>query len=113
MEQNSTINLLPEQGHVGSQVNEQTRVSFAIALGILGLTALVAVLIEGGHLFLDGLNGSYLSRIDADQQQLAAYQSTEVLYRSIDSKLNRLQLLLANYPHDSVVLDDVASFTPG
>lgn len=112
MDQNSSINLLPDQGREPSKVNDQQRVSFAIAIAILGLTAVVAVLVEGGHLFLDGLNASYLSRITSDQQQLSGLQSTEVLYVSINSKLNTLQSLLANYPQDSVLLDDVAALTP-
>ena len=112
MEQNSSINLLPDQGHSASRVSESQRVSFAIAIGILGLTAIIAVLVEGSHLFLDGLNGSYISRIEADQQELSGLRPVEVLYRSIDSKLVRLQSLLANYPHDSVVLDDVSTLTP-
>jgi hypothetical protein len=112
MEQTSSINLLPDQGHSPSKVSESQRISFAIAIGILGLTAIIAVLVEGAHLFLDGLNGSYISRIEADQQQLSSLQPVEVLYRGIDSKLRRLQVLLADYPYGSVVLDDVASLTP-
>ena len=112
MEQTSSINLLPDQGRGPSNVTDQQRVSFAIAIGILGLTALIAVLVEGGHIFLDQLNSSYLSRITADQQQLSGLQSTEVLYRSIDTKLNVLQSLISSYPYNSVLLADVASLTP-
>jgi hypothetical protein len=112
MEQSAGINLLPDQGHGPSKVTESQRVSFALSLGILGLTALIAVLVEGSHLFLDGLNGSYLSRIDTDNQQLSGLHSTEVLYLGIDSKLVRLQSLLASYPKNSIFLDDVSSLTP-
>lgn len=112
MEQNSSINLLPDQGRGPSTVTDQQRVSFAIAIAILGLTALVAVLVEGGHIFLDQLNSSYLSRITDDKQQLSGLQSTEVLYRSIDTKLGVLQGLLTSYPYNSKLLDDVASLTP-
>lgn len=112
MEQNAGINLLPDQGRAPSQVSESQRVSFAISLAILGLTALIAVLVEGGHIFLAGLNGSYLSRIDSDNQQLVTLKSTETLYLSINSKLVRLQSLLATYPKDSIFLDDVSSLTP-
>ena len=112
MAQSTGINLLPDQGSANVNSWSHNRLLFAVPAIVIVATLLITIGVVSYHFYLSQLNSIYLSDITADSNKLVQYQSTEVLYRNVDSKLTMLQSLINSYPYDSVVLDDVSSFTP-
>lgn len=112
MTQRPGINLLPEEGREEeSQHERKKRLTFAALAIVLIIGALTgASLVYGAY--LRNTDNAYQDQIREDSKKLDGLKSTEILYRTVHSKLIRLQSLLAAYPRNSIILDDIASFTP-
>lgn len=106
------INLLPEEGREEERQRERKRL---ITFGSLGILLVIVLLTAGSYLYAGYLRSSAESAkasIDASSKKLNDLSSVETLVRTVNNKLVRLQAVLANYPRFSILLDDVAGFTP-
>lgn len=112
MAERQGINLLPEEGKAEEALRERRRLINIAGGGLLALVVLLSVgaLVYG--MYLRNTDNGYQDQIGSATKTLQGLSQTEVLYRSVVSKVNRLQTLLANYPRNSLILDDMASFTP-
>lgn len=106
------INLLPEEGRAGEALRERRRLLLTASLGMLALVTLLSIGSFVYATYLRGADSAALADVDRSDKTLQGLASTELLYRTVGSKLNRLQTLLAGYPRNSLILDDMASFTP-
>lgn len=112
MPKNDGINLLPEEGKGEERLRERKRLFTLASLGIVIVVGLLTAGSIAYSAYLRNSSESSKSRIVATNKTLQGLGQVEVLYRTVHTKLIRLQGLLTGYPRNSIVLDDVASFTP-
>ena len=112
MAERQGINLLPEEGRAEEALRVRRRLLNFGGLGVLGLILLLSVGTFVYGAYLRNSDNGYLNQISSATQTLQGLSQTELLYRSVVSKISRLQTLLATYPRNSLILDDMASFTP-
>lgn len=106
------INLLPEEGLEEEKTRERKKLWSLSAAGIF-LVLLVLTLGSFAALaYFRSQDAAAQAKIDSSGRIITGLRSVEVLDRTVNSKLIRLQALLANYPQYSTILDDVAAFTP-
>lgn len=106
------INLLPEEGREEERSKERNRLLTFVGIGILVVVSGLTAASYAYTAFLNRQNETNLNQIAATSRTLEGLKATENLYRTISNKLIRLQGLLASYPKNSIVLDDIAAFTP-
>jgi len=108
----SGINLLPDEGQDSSHRKDQKKLLNLVSIGIVGVAAGLWLIAWGVGLYFNNVDQANQTKIKDDVSQLAQMKATEVLDRSLTTKLTRLQPILQNYPHYSTLLTTVASFTP-
>ncbi|HET7713006.1 MAG TPA: PilN domain-containing protein [Patescibacteria group bacterium] len=112
MPNNDGINLLPEEGQGEERLRERKRLFTLASLGIVLVIGLLTIGSLAYSAYLKGSGETARNRITSVNKTLQGLGQIEVLYRTVHTKLVRLQGLLTGYPRNSIVLDDVASFTP-
>jgi Tfp pilus assembly protein PilN len=106
------INLLPEEGREDERRKERNRLLSFVSIGILLVVGGLTAATYAYTAFLTRQDESYRNEITETTKVLDELKSVENLYRTINNKLIRLQGLIASYPKNSFVLDDIAAFTP-
>jgi Tfp pilus assembly protein PilN len=112
MAQDSGINLLPEEGREEERKKERKKLLTLASIGILILVGALTASTYVYSAYLAHQDSDYKISIDSSSKSLESFKSVETLYRTVNNKIVRLQGLLASYPRNSLVLDDVAAFTP-
>lgn len=106
------INLLPEEGREEERTKQRKQVLALSSAGILLVIIILTLGSYAGTAYFRSQDATFQTKIDASSKVITSLKSVEILDRTVNNKLIRLQSVLASYPKFSTLLDDIAAFTP-